>query len=143
MKNLTKILAIGALITSVGVTSVTAFAASKYTSPADIVAGLTGRTTDSVIEEHINENKTYGTIANEASKIEEFKKENLELKKETINEKVTNGTITQDEANKLIKTIEENQSNCDGSGSSNKMKLGLNRGKGQGKNFQNGNCLNQ
>ena len=124
MKNLTKILAIGALITSVGVTSVTAFAASKYTSPADIVAGLTGRTTDSVIEEHNNENKTYGTIANEASKIEEFKKENLELKKETINEKVTNGTITQDEANKLIKTIEENQSNCDGSGSSTKMKLG-------------------
>ncbi len=143
MKNLNKILAIGALITSVGVTSVTAFAASKYTSPADIVAGLTGRTTDSVIEEHNNENKTYGTIANEASKLDEFKKENLELKKETINEKVANGTITQDEANKLIKTIEENKSNCDGSGSSTKIKLGLNKGKGQGKNFQNGNCLTQ
>lgn len=46
-------------------TSVTAFAAASYSTPAEAAAGITG--------------KSYGAIANEAGKLEEFKAEMLQM----------------------------------------------------------------
>ncbi|MDQ0148996.1 hypothetical protein ACFO6R_05300 [Eubacterium multiforme] len=144
MKNLSKILLTSTLIAGTCITSITAFASSKYNSPADIVSELTGRTTESIIEEHTSKNKTYGTIAKEASKLNEFKKENIKFKKEQINEKVANGTLTKAEGEKIIKDLETNQANCDGNGSNNnKIRLKLNKGNGKGAFKGNGSCINK
>lgn len=133
MKNLKKTIAVGAIVVALGITSVSAYAASTYDSPADAVAGLTGRTVDSVVSEKIETGKTYGTIANEANVLDEFQSEMLEIKKDTIQAKVDAGIMSQDQADSIIQAIEENQINCDGTGTA---KLGQKMGAGFGK--QNG-----
>lgn len=52
--------------------SATAFASPSYKTPAEVVAGITGRPVESVIEEKKEQNKSYGTIASEAGKLDEF-----------------------------------------------------------------------
>lgn len=150
MIKLKKVLVLGAMAMALGATSVTAYAVSNYNTPAEAVAGLTGRTVDSVTAEKTETGKKYGTIANEAGKLTEFKAEILEMKKERLNEKVQAGEMTQEEGDKAIIALEENQENCDGTGTT-KMgqKLGLGfksmngEGKGQGQGKQGrgqGNC---
>lgn len=129
MTKLKKIAAIGAMVLVVSATSLTAFAASKYSSPAEAVAGLTGQTVESVITERADTGKTYGTIAKDAGKLEEFKAENLQIKKDALAEKVKAGTMTQARADEIIAAIEKNQVNCDGTGSA---KVGQRMGAGFG-----------
>lgn len=129
MTRLKKFAAIGAMVLVVSATSLTAFAASKYSSPAEAVAGLTGQTVESVITERSDTGKTYGTIAKDAGKLEEFKAENLQIKKDILAKKVADGTMTQARADEIIKAIEENQANCDGTGSA---KIGQRMGAGFG-----------
>ena len=116
MKKFKRVAVIGAAILAISANSIIAFA-SAYNSPAEIVAGLTGKTAESVIAERMETNKTYGTIAKEAGKLEEFKKEILAMKKAVLDERVKAGTITQEKANEIITAIENNQANCDGTGS--------------------------
>ncbi len=116
MKKFKKVHTLGAIILAVGATSVTAFASSGYTRPAEAVAALTGQTVESVVAEKQASDKTYGTLAAEAGKLDEFKKENLEMKKRNLKAQVESGRITQAEADEIIKAIEENQKNCDGTG---------------------------
>ncbi|RDU22648.1 DUF2680 domain-containing protein [Anaerosacchariphilus polymeriproducens] len=97
-------------------TSMIAFAASPYSTPAEAVSGITGRTTESVIAERMETGKTYGAIASAAGKLDEYKKASLEMKKNNLNAQVAAGTITQDKADSIIKSIEDNQSTCDGTG---------------------------
>ncbi|SHJ49050.1 Protein of unknown function [Hathewaya proteolytica DSM 3090] len=138
MKNLKKIIAMGAVVLTVGVTSITALAVSSYKTPAEAVAGITGRSVDQVIAERKDKNKTYGTMASEAGKLEEFKKEMLEIKKANLAEKVAKGSLTQEKADEIIAAIEKNQENCDGTG---KAKIGKNMGAKFGNNKQgNGQC---
>ena len=86
MTNLKKIVSLGLIVLTVGATSLTAYAASTYNTPAEAVAGLTGKTVESVIAERSETGKTYGTIANEAGKLTEYKAEILEIKKDTLTE---------------------------------------------------------
>ena len=116
MTNFKKVIALGTMILAIGTTTFTAFAASEYRTPAEVVAGITGKTIDNVLTEKMETGKTYGTIAREAGKLDEFKKENLEVKKNNLNAQVAAGTITQEKADAIIKAIEENQANCDGTG---------------------------
>ena len=134
MTKFKKIAAIGAMVLIVSATSLTAFAASKYSSPAEAVAGLTGQTVESVITERADTGKTYGTIAKDAGKLEEFKAENLQIKKDALAQKVAAGTMTQAKADEIIAAIEKNQVNCDGTGSA---KIGQKMGAGFG--IMNGN----
>lgn len=137
------------MVLTIGGTSLTAFAASKYNTPAEAAAGLTGKTVESVIEEKTETGKTYGTIAKEAGKLTEFKNEILEMKKDILDEKVKNGTITQERADEIITALKENQANCDGTGSARvgqKMGAGfggngggMGRGQGKGLGFSE-NC---
>ena len=136
MTKLKKIAAIGGMVLAVGATSFTAFAASTYHSPAEAVAGLTGQTVESVIAQKTETGDTYGAIANEAGKLEEFKDEMLEIKKDALAEKVAAGTITQEKADEIIAAIEANQATCDGTGSA---KIGQKMGAG----FGSGNCNGQ
>lgn len=99
-------------------TSVTVFAASDYTTRAEAVAGITGRTIDSVIAERKESGKTYGSMAADAGKLDEFKTEMHEMKKDNLAAQVEAGTITQEKADAILKAIDENRVVCDGTGSS-------------------------
>ncbi|QSX06474.1 hypothetical protein JYG23_03170 [Sedimentibacter sp. zth1] len=139
MTKIKKIITLGTVLLVVGATSMTAFAASNYKTPADVVAGLTGKTVEAVIEAKQETGKTYGTLANDAGKLEEFKKENIEIKKDILEEKVADGILTQEKADEIINAIVENQANCDGTGSAKiGQEYGIGFGKGNGHGMRNG-----
>ena len=129
MKNFKNLIMVGAIVTMVGAGSVTAFAASSYSTPAEAAAGLTGRTAEEVTAERYETGKTYGTIANDAGKLEEFQAEMLQIKKDMLADRVEAGSMTQERADEIIAAIEDNQSTCDGSGS---LKTGQSMGAGFG-----------
>lgn len=144
MTNFKKYVVLGTVVLAMAATTLTAFAASNYSTPAEAVAGLTGKTVEDVIIEKRETGKTYGTIAYEAGKSEEFKNEMIATKKQILNEKVAAGTITQEEADKIIAAIEENQVNCDGTRTGKigqKMGAGFGGMMGQGQRQGNGQAL--
>lgn len=118
------------VILVIGVTTITAFAAG-YKTPAEVVAGLTGKTVEAVTAERADTGKTYGTIANEAGKLDAFKAEMLETKKAYLADQVAAGKITQARADEIIAAIEANQENCDGTGSG-RIGRGMGAGFGRG-----------
>lgn len=130
-----KLIIAGIAVLTLVAGSVTAFAASQYSTPAEAVAGLSRREVQSVIDERAQTSKTYGTMASEAGVLDEFKVEMLEIKKDTVAARVADGTMTQEQADAIIARIEENQSSCDGTGAKcgrNGMGLGAGVGFGQG-----------
>lgn len=130
IKGFKKVTAIVAAILVLG-TAGAAFAAT-YKTPAEIVSGLTGKTTDEVNAERVA-GKTYGTIANDAGKLEEFKTQILEQKKALLDQRVKDGTLTQERADAIYNAIKANQAICDGTGNA-----GLGAGCGAG--FGAGGC---
>ncbi|MDD4296100.1 MAG: DUF2680 domain-containing protein [Ruminiclostridium sp.] len=131
-----KLIFIGITVLTLTAGLVTAFAASQYTTPAEAVAGLSKREVQSVIEERAQTGKSYGTIANEAGVLDEFKEEMLEMKKDVIAARVADGTMTEEQADAIIARIEENQANCDGTGADCGQK---GKGLGAGARFGQGN----
>lgn len=109
--------------------SVTAFAASTYSTPAEAVAALAGREVQSVVNERTETSKTYGNIANEAGILDEFKEEMLEVRSEKIAARVADGTLTQEQADVILERLEANQANCNGNG------VGAGAGCGMGAGF--------
>lgn len=133
MKNVRKLVAVGAMITLVGATSLTAFAASDFTSPAEVLASLTGKTVETVVAEKIDTAKTYGTLANEAGVLDEFRTEVSLVKADQLAEKVAAGTMTQERADEIAAAMLANQENCDGTGTGNDgVRLGAGFGQGSG-----------
>jgi Spy/CpxP family protein refolding chaperone len=132
MKNIKKVLLIVALL--LVVTTVTAFAASNYNTPAEEAAGVTERSVEDVITERSETDKTYGTIANDAGKLDEFKQKMLELKRERLNDKVKDGTLTQEQADDFLNTMEERQEFCNGT----QERMGKSIGAGFGGMMGNG-----
>ncbi|MGE4352928.1 MAG: DUF2680 domain-containing protein [Oscillospiraceae bacterium] len=114
MKNFKKLIVVGAVVLALGATSITALAASGSGTPAEIVAGLTGQSVESVISERAQSGETYGAIADEAGVLEQFKAQMIEQKKAALAERVAAGTMTQERADEIIAAMEENQANCDG-----------------------------
>ncbi|MEA4893629.1 MAG: DUF2680 domain-containing protein [Oscillospiraceae bacterium] len=131
-----------AVVLAVGAFSATAMAATGYQTSAEIVAGLTGRTTDSVTDEKTESGKTYGTIANEAGVLDQFKSQMIEQKKELLEEKVAAGTVTQERADTIIAAMENNQANCDGTGSGMGTRSGARTGTGTGMGLGGGRSGN-
>lgn len=109
--------------------------ASAAMTPADITAGLTGKSVASLNQERAA-GKTYGAIAKEAGKLEEFKSQMLEQKKLILDQRVTEGKLTQEKADAIYNSIQENQANCNGTGNA---KIGKNAGAG----FGQGNGMGQ
>ncbi|SEW44803.1 DUF2680 domain-containing protein [[Clostridium] fimetarium] len=96
--------------------------------------------------------------SSDSTNLEEFKTEMLQTKEEILNEQVASGTITQEKADEVMKAIEENSVNCDGSGSdkigqtygagfgsgnANGIKDGSGRGVGTRNGCNQGSCINQ
>jgi len=138
MTKIKKFLSIGAVVLAIGATSITAFAASIYSTPAEAVAGITGKTVAQVVEQRQETGKNYGTIASEAGKLEEFKKENIQIKKDILDKQVAAGTITQARADEILKAINENQATCDGTGSA---RMGQKCGAGFGNSHGTGSGM--
>jgi len=135
MKKIKKLVLAGAVIFTVSATTATAFAASSYNNPAEALAGLTGKTVEAVSAERYESGKTYGTLANEAGKLEEFQTEMLQIKKDILADRVEAGLMTQERADEIIAAIEENQALCDGTGSG---RIGREMGAGFGSANGNG-----
>lgn len=149
MTKLRKFVTLGTMVLVIGSTSIVALATSAFNTPAEVVAELSGKSIESIITEKAETGKTCGTIAKESGKLEEFKSENLEKKKEILSKKVSAGTITQEKANEIIAALEKNQVNCDGTGSARIGKAqgaGFGRmngnGKGQGSGVRGNGMLN-
>lgn len=83
---------------------------------AEILSELTGKSTNEIIEERVDEDKNYGTIALENGVLEEFKEKNLEQMKTNLNDKVEAGAISKEEADTIINNKENAMQNCDGKG---------------------------
>jgi len=129
MKKMKKLIATVAVLGVLGAGGVVF--ASEILTPAQIAADLTGKSVTEVTEERAD-GKTYGTIANEADKLDEFRIQMLEQKKAILDQRVKDGTMTQEEADQIYNAIKENQALCDGTGNG---KIG----KGCGAGFGNGN----
>lgn len=145
MKIMKKLIVTGLAVLTIAATPVTAFAASQYGTPAEAVAGLTGRDVQTVIDEKIETGKTYGTIANEAGVLDEFQAEMTEIQKDTLAARVANGTMTQEQADAILQAIEENRSTCDGTGNNIGRSTGASfgMGGGQGRGAGQGRGLGQ
>ena len=142
MKNIKKIVMSLAVVSVLSTSVVFGVVAAK--SPADIVSGLTGKSVEEVTKER-TDGKTYGTIATEAGKLDEFKTEILKQKKELLDQRVKEGTLTQAKADEIYNSIVTNQETCDGTGSAgigrmNGVGFGQGRGQGMGKGLGQGNA---
>lgn len=111
--------------------------ASGLQSPAELASELTGKTIVEVQEER-STGKTYGTMARDEGKLEEFKEKMLEQKKEKLNQRVKEEKMTQEQADKIYTEIKNNQATCDGTNAG-KAKIGNKDGLG----FGNGHAMGQ
>lgn len=134
MKRSKTLIALTAAVLLIGASSVTAMAASNYSSPAEALAALTGKSVESILEERSENNKSLSAIAKEFDQLEAFQAEVLKMKKDWLEEKVLSGTITRERADEIIKALGEKQANCDGTGMA-----GAGRQMGAGFGKMNGN----
>lgn len=151
MKNIKKLVLSLAVVSVLSTSVVFGVVATK--SPAEVTAGLTGKTIEAVAAERAS-GKTYGTIASEAGKLDEFKIENLKNKKALLDQRVKDGSLTQAAADEIYKSIVTNQETCDGTGSAGIGKMngagfgqgrgqGMGKGSGQGNGAGCGGCVTQ
>lgn len=114
MKNLKRLIVV---ITTLGVlgTAGTVYAAT-FQTPAEITAKVTGQTVEAVTEQRATTGKTYGTIAEEAGKLDEYQAQLLEQRKAVLDEQVAAKEITKEQADAIYKNIETNQATCYGQG---------------------------
>ena len=136
MTKFKKIFALTAMVLTISAGSLSVYAASTYNTPAEAVAGLTGRTLESVTTEKSEIGSSYGTIASEAGVLTEFKTEMFEIKKDQLAEQVANGKITQSEADAIVATWQQNQADCTGNGNGTGNGIGLQSGRGMSGNQQ-------
>jgi hypothetical protein len=136
MKRFKKLLMVFTVIAVLGAASA-AYAATTKT-PAEIAAGLTGKSVETLQQERAA-GTTYGEIAKEAGKLEEFKAQMLEQKKAILDQRVADGKLTQEQADNIYNSMKNNQANCDGTGNARMGKnAGLGLGNGQGNRMGNG-----
>lgn len=116
IKNKGNFIVVGIVVLMLGIGSITAFAASLYGTPAELVANLTGREVEEVVAERARTGVTYGTMAKDAGVLDEFRGEMLKMKRAILSERVAAGTLTQEEADDIAAIIASHEDKCDGSG---------------------------
>lgn len=116
MKRVKKLVVTGIMLLVASAACASAFAESAYKSPVEALAGITERTVESILAERKETGKTFGAIAKEAGKLDEYKAECLEIKKDYLLAQVSAGKLTQEEADAILSKIEAKQIICDGTG---------------------------
>jgi len=99
------------MVLLIGVASV-AYAA-EYRTPAEIIAGLTGKSVEDVAAAR-QAGDSYGEQAIAAGVEDEFQAARLENLKIRLDEAVAAGRLTQEEADKLYETMAARFAECDG-----------------------------
>lgn len=115
MKNRKKLITGCALALALSAATLTSFAAAAYKTPAEAVSGITGKTLDEVTAER-KSGKTYGSMAAEAGKLNEFQQAVVDIHEDRLNEEVADGTMTREQADAQLAAIRERQAACNGSG---------------------------
>lgn len=129
MTKVKKFMALAAMVGILGTTG--AVLASSAKTPAEIVSGLTGTSVQDLYQER-QSGKTYGAIARDAGKLDEFKAEMLEQRKAVLDQQVAEGKITQQRADEIYNTIKSNQAICDANGNGIGRANGICFGQGNG-----------
>lgn len=119
MNKVWKIVVVATMVSMVGAAG--AAYAATFKTPAEIAAEVTGKTVENVQTERA-EGKTYGGIADEEGKLEEFKTQMLEQRKVNLDQRVQEGTLTQEQADQMLERMRENQLSCDGTGNNQAMR---------------------
>lgn len=114
MKTLKTILAVF-VITAVLGSSVAVFAANEKQSPIDVLVNITNYSVEE-IKEQVSQGKRLGLIAEEAGHLEAFKEQMLAIKKLRIEQRVIDGKLSQEQADKILQHFEEKSAVCDGTG---------------------------
>lgn len=114
MKN-KKLLAVVSImaVVVIGLTSVAY--ALDFKNPAEIVAGLTKKTTEEVIANR-QKGESYGEQAKDAGQLEAFKTEAQAQLKARLDALVKDGTLTQAQADARLKAMTDRMATCDGEG---------------------------
>lgn len=107
-----KVLIVGLALVVIIATSITAFAVTKYNTPAEIVANITGKSVDEVTNQRYETRKTYGEIAYDEGVWEDYYESMLESKKAFLDEKVADGSLTQEQADEIYSNMLERQEYC-------------------------------
>ncbi len=132
MKVMKKIIFMGIAVLLLVAAPIAAFAAEESLTPAELVAELTGREVQSIIDERFKSSKSYGSIAKEAGVLDSFRARILEIQKVQLAARVAEGKMTREQADAILAGIEAHRANCDGSGGPD-AKLGPGgQGNGQG-----------
>ncbi len=118
------------MVLLVGVASV-AYAATEYKTPAEIIAGLTGKTADEVLAGRQAGN-SFGEQAIAAGKLEEFQAAKLENYKLRLDQAVADGKLTQEQADKLYEAMQTRIAACDGTCTNDGIRQGMGAGSGNG-----------
>lgn len=122
----------------VGVASIS-YAATVYNSPAEIVAGLTGKSVDEAVAAR-QAGTSFGAQAKDAGKLAEFQAARLELYKQRLDQAVADKKITQEEADKLYEAMALRTADCTGDGLGQGLGKG-GRGMGRGAGYGSGSGL--
>lgn len=147
MKHFKKLITAATIAGVLGVTGA-AYAVGAMT-PAGIAAELTGKSAGEVTTlraDGTTYGTTYGAIASEAGKLDEFKARMLEQKKIVLDQRVKEGRLTQEQADQIYTSMETNQANCDATGSARLGKengVGFGQGMGKGMGRNNGEGLGE
>ena len=142
MKNKKRIIAGFVVALALVSTSVSVFAASAYSTPAEAAAGITGKTAEEVREQRQG-GATYGAIAAESGKLEEFKQAMQGIYKDALAARVADGRLTQEQADEMLAQRAARQETCDGSGNGAGCGLGMGNGGGLGLGSGHGGGLGQ
>ena len=147
-------LSLGLLVSTAGVASAATspnypcanpVAGASYATNAATSAGILARLTGQSIEQIMAQRATgitFGTIAQEAGILGEFKVQTLEQKKTILDQRVKAGNLTQAQADQIYNSIKTNQATCDGTGSARigqRNGAGFGQGQGMGAGQGNGN----
>lgn len=140
MKKINKVLIVVLILLASTATLITVYGFTGN-SPAEIIARLSGKKLQEVTEERFDTGKTYGQIAYEEGLWKEFRDESLESKKEILEKRIADGTLSLEESEEIYSNIETMQEYCIENGSGFGMRNngnGYENGYGMGNGFGNG-----
>ncbi|QQK08237.1 DUF2680 domain-containing protein [Miniphocaeibacter halophilus] len=109
-----KLILMLALVLVLGVGTTSLAVENNRVSHPDILSNITNKPLEEIIEIRTTTGKTYGQIAEEFGVLEEYKEEMFTIKKNFINERVDNGYLDREEADRIITNMEKNKDLCDG-----------------------------
>lgn len=131
-----------ALVLTLSIGTITLAAPRHNAQNAEVLANLTGKTVEELVQERYNSGKTYGQLAEEYGVYDKFRAETLNNKKSILDQRVKDGTLSQKDADTIYNRMKENQENNTGymgPGSCGAYGMGLGMGRGRGRNFQENN----